>query len=570
MLKNLLIKNYALIEELNTSFDPGLTILTGETGAGKSIIIDALSLALGERADSSAVRKGSDKTVVEASFDGSDDARIADLLARHEIDFSGDLILRREVSTKGQSRSFINDTPVPIAVLKEAGDALVDLHGQHEHQSLLRSETHGDMLDDFGNLGKLVSEFSGAYTSARSTLDALRDLRTRQNEVLERRSLYEFQAREIDAVDPHPGEEDELENTLSKLENAEKLSTATQQLHSLLYTGESAVHDQLATACKELKTLAAIDTSFSELSAEASSAAAMIDELAKSIADYNSRIEFNPEKLEKTRDRLGNLALLKKKYGGSLDSVISHREKLRNELELADGFEKEQSSLQERLARYRESASKISRKLSGLRHEAAKKMSAPIAATLGQLGIPHAVFKTDISSRPAPDPDSWIVKEGRDPLDCTSKGVDRIEFFVSTNPGEDPKPLAKVASGGEISRIMLALKMNLARSDRLPLMIFDEIDIGVSGRVAQAVGRSMKELSEFHQVIAITHLPQIAGAGDSHFVVEKVRTGDRSLTRMRKLPAEDRVNEVAKLMSGANITESARKNARELMGLDKS
>jgi DNA repair protein RecN (Recombination protein N) len=567
MLKSLSIRNYALIDNLTIQWEPGLNIITGETGAGKSIIIDALSLALGERAETGMIRKGAEKAFVEAIFDASGTAGLRRKLEEHEIEPGEELILRRELSLKGQSRSFINDSPVTTAILKDVGDSLVDLHGQHEHQSLLRTETHLGLLDEFGGLQGLVDEFRSAYDVARATRDAIASLRDRENALMDKKALYEFQLKEIDEVDPKPGEEQELENELNVLENSEKLFSATERIYQLLYEGEHAVHDQLIIARNELAALGSIDQRFEEPVREAQSAAAIVDELAKFIQYYNSRIEFNPERLELLRDRLGAIALLKKKYGGSLEAVIALREKIRGEVALAENFQGEINALQERFAAERKAASEIAKRLSAKRHESARTVGRNVAACLAELGIPNAVVETSITTRPAPRPDEAIVKFGKETLDASPSGVDNVEFLVSMNTGEDAKPLVKVASGGEISRIMLSFKMILARTDRLPLLVFDEIDVGISGRIAQAVGLSLKKLSRFHQVISITHLPQIAGLADAHFVVEKGESDSRTATSMRKLDLEERVTEVAKLLSGADVTESGKESARELMGV---
>lgn len=567
MLRTLAIKNYALIDDLIVEFEPGLNIITGETGAGKSIVVGALGLVLGERGDADAVRTGSEKAVVEALLSVGGNKALKQLLEEHGVDCSGELILRREISVKSQSRSFINDTPATTALLRQAGDLLVDLHGQHEHQSLLRTGTHIDLLDDFGGLQGLVGEFGTAYGLAQDILKDLRDLRSNEQNLKERRVLYDFQIREIDAVGPRPGEEMELEAELNILEHAERLYSATERLYQMIYEGDSAVHDQLVLARNELQNLASIDKSLEEPANEAATAAAIVDELAKFIQRYNSRIEFNPERLEEIRTRLGQLALLKKKYGGSLEAIVVHRETIGRELELADNFEAESESLRKRLDLQRHACSEIAQRLSTKRRETAKKVNRSVQQALGALGIAHAAFETVISNRTAPPGDGVIVAFGRDCFEATPKGIDIVEFHVSTNLGEEPKPLARVASGGEISRIMLALKMILAKSDRLPLLVFDEIDVGVSGRIAQAVGVNLKKLSQFHQVIAITHLPQIAGFADTHYVVEKVEIGKRSCSRVRRLELEERIKEVAKLLSGAEVTASGLESARELMGL---
>ena len=567
MLTTLSIKNYALIEELAVEFERGLNIITGETGAGKSIIIDALSLILGERADSGAVRKGADRAVVEGVFAVADNRKLKALLAENEIEWQDEMIARREVSAKGQSRSFINDSPVTTAFLKQVGDLIVDLHGQHDHQSLLRPETHVELLDDFGGLNGLVGEFGEAYRKTTQTIHELLELKAKERQLMERRTLYEFQINEIDAVAPQPGEEEKLETELTILENSERLYSATERLYQMLYEGDNAVHDQLVLVRNELESLAGIDKEFEEPKQEASSATAIIGELAKFIQGYNSKIEFNPERLEEIRNRLGTLTLLKKKYGGSLETLLRHRETIGREVELANNFQTEIASLQKRLDGERRTASAIAERLSSKREEIAKKVNKAIVQALTTLGIPNAEFDTRITQQQIAHDDHAVVKLGKECYAATSRGMDLVEFYVSTNVGEDLKPLVKVASGGEISRIMLALKMTLAKTDRLPLLIFDEIDVGVSGRIAQAVGHNMKKLSQFHQVIAITHLPQIAGQADTHYVVEKVEDGKRSFTRMRKLDDGERVEEVAKLMSGAEVTQRGMETARELMGL---
>lgn len=571
MLKNLHIKNYALIEGLETQFASGLNIITGETGAGKSIIIDALSLVLGERADSEAVRSGADKAIVEATFGTADNQKLKVILSVNEIDWSGDLILRREVSAKGQSRCFVNDSPVTLSILKSIGDLLVDLHGQHEHQSLLRQETHIDMLDDFGGLDGLREEFTCAYARAVGIRTELERLRGQELHLRERRELYEFQMREIDAVGPKLGEEDALESELRILENAEKLFESTARLYSAIYEGENSVNDQLVLARNTLEDLAAIDPAFNDARSECASAVAIIAELAKFIQQYNSKVEFNPERLEQARDRLGRMSLLKKKYGGSLDAIIAHRERIGKEFALAENFDETIAALTRRFEKERAAASEIAQRLSTKRQEVGRKVDRAILGVLGELGIPNAQFTTKIAHQTLAPTDGadrlGLVRFGRDIYRTTPKGIDEVEFHVSTNVGEGPKPLAKVASGGEISRIMLSLKTILAKSDRLPLLVFDEIDVGISGRIAQTVGQSLKNLSQFHQVIAITHLPQIAALADEHFVVEKIEYGARAVTKMRALELDERIKEVATLMSGAEVTRAGLAGAKELMGI---
>jgi DNA repair protein RecN (Recombination protein N) len=581
MLKSLSIRNYALIESVDIEFESGLNILTGETGAGKSIIIDALSLILGDRSNAEIVRKGTEKAIVEGILGIAGNQRIRTLLEQNEIDLQDDLILRREVSIKGQSRCFINDSPVSLAVLKEIGDNLVDLHGQHEHQSLLRSETHIGLLDEFGSLDGLIEEYRIPYHHLTELFTELRLLSRKENELKEKRDLYEFQIKEIDAVDPRKGEEEDLENELRILENSEKLFDATSQLYQSLYEGESthqgsevvgeqSVYDLLVKARNQLEDLARIDTTFEDIKNECASAAAIVGEITKFIQSYNSKIEFNPERLEQIRERLGRFALLKKKYGGTLDTVIQQREKVGREFAMAENFESEISKLKEQIESERKICSSAAQRLSAKRRELIGKINKAVSGELAKLGIANARFDVKIENRIIGKSDGEnspaYVKLGREYYEAMSHGIDFVEFYLSTNVGEDVKPLVKVASGGEISRIMLALKTILAKADRLPLLVFDEIDVGISGRIAQAVGKSLKSLSQFHQVISITHLPQIAGFADCHFAVEKNESKNRTSTSIHKLSDQERVREVARLLSGEKVTEASLNGAKELIG----
>jgi DNA repair protein RecN (Recombination protein N) len=568
MLRTLYIKNYALIEELTVEFSTGLMIITGETGAGKSIIIDALSLILGARASTEVVRSGSERAVVEAMFQVAGNKRLKTLLTENELECPDELLVRREVSVKGQSRCFINDSPVTLALQRQVGELLVDLHGQHEHQSLLRVETHIGMLDDFGGLDGMVEEFQTAYKVLREKEAGLAGLRQREQQLREKREFYEFQMREIDAVNPRPGEEEELEREFNILENSERLYGATGKLYEMLYEGEQSVHDQLVVIRNQLERLAEIDERFREAAGESASAEAIVSELAKFIQGYNARVEFNPERLEELRDRLGRLVLLKKKYGGTLDTLLQHREAIGQEVALAENFDGVINSLSGEVESARKECAVIAQRLSAKRHDISRRLEPAIVGELAKLGIAHGKFAVEITQEEVPPTAaSSYVKSGRKCIGLNPRGFDAVEFLISTNLGEEPKPLVKVASGGEVSRIMLALKSILAKSDRLPVLIFDEIDVGVSGRIAQAVGLSLKALSGFHQVIAITHLPQIAGMADTHYAVFKKEDKKRATTSIRHLSLDDQVREVAKLMSGAEVTEAGLEGARELMGL---
>jgi DNA repair protein RecN (Recombination protein N) len=577
MLKSLSIKNYALIDELTVEFGNGLDIITGETGAGKSIIIDALGLILGERASADGVRTGAEKAVVEGVFDISGNAKVRALLEENEIDAPDELILRREVSAKGTTRCLVNDSAVTLTLLKKIGELLVDLHGQHEHQSLLRPETHVEMLDEYAGVGATLDAYRAAYRRLRQLSQEIEDVQRREAQVKEKLDLYTFQMQEIDTLAPQPDEDEQIEAELKILENVEKLVSSTTMLYETLYEAENSVFDQLRKAAKQLDDLARIDPAFTAHLNECRSAEAIVNELAAAIRQYSDRVEFNPQRLEKLRQRLAALQSLKRKYGGSLAAALAHRERIGKEVAMAENVDAHLQALIEQRETQRAECAALAQQLSAQRKQAARRLDKEIVAELANLGIGNATFVTAIEHRTldgnGASNDEYATIEGRR-VRLHARGYDEVEFFISTNLGEDVRPLVKVASGGEVSRIMLALKSILAKSDRLPVLIFDEIDTGVSGRIAQAVGVSLKNLSAFHQIIAITHLPQIASLADEHFVVEKVEEkksrGGRAVTRMRKLSLEERIHEVAKLMSGAAVTEAGLRSARELMGLGKN
>jgi DNA repair protein RecN (Recombination protein N) len=567
MLKTLLIKDYALIEQINIEFGKGLNIITGETGAGKSILIDAMGLLLGERASTDVIRKGASKSYVEGIFDITFNKKIDSLLSENEIDPLPELILRREISTKGNNRCFINDTPVSLSVIKNIGNLLVDLHGQHEHQSLLRNETHIDFLDEFANsqsgISELLAEYKSLYSLLHAQLKELKELKEKEFSLREKKDFYSFQIKEIDSISPESDEEEKLVDDLKILENSEKLASTTADVYDQIYEQENSVYDSLVKIKNDLNELYDIDKSFSESYNECVNALALVNDIAEYVRDYKSKVDVDSGEADRKRDRLGALNHLKKKYGGSVKSVLEYRDKIGREYDLAENFSDKILSLEEQINNLRKECGGAADTISKKRIQAAVLISKEVKDALSYLGIPDSNFEVRINQNQTAGEDYIIVSKNN--YSYSSKGIDEVEFYISTNIGEDLKPLAKVASGGEVSRIMLALKTILAKNDKFPLLIFDEIDTGVSGRIAQKVGRALKSLAEFYQVISITHLPQIAGLADQHYMVEKNTTDGRVISSIKKLNNNDRVREVAKLMSGEDITEASLNGARELM-----
>ncbi len=566
MLKTLEVKDYALIDQINVEFGKGLNIITGETGAGKSILIDAMGLLLGERASTEVVRKGANKSIVEGIFEVEGNHKVKILLGENEIDDYSELILRREISLKGANRCFVNDTPVSLSFIKEIGNLLVDLHGQHEHQSLLHTETHIDYLDEFGNYDDLLSKYKNRYDELIKTEREIETLREREAILIEKKEIYAFQINEIDNVSPEKGEEEKLNDELKILENSEKLAELSSEVYQILYEADNPVHDSIVRVKNNLNILAEIDKSFTESSNEAETVLALINDISSFIRSYESKIDLKPEHIEEVRERLGSIHMLKKKYGGTVQSVLEHRKKIGEEFELAENYSERITDLNDKLNSIRIEAGKLAKGISEKRKTESKKVRISVEDSLKELGISHPNFQTKILNELAVD-NNFITVNGKS-FKCSARGIDKVEFFISTNQGEDPKPLAKVASGGEISRIMLSLKSTLAKNDKLPLLIFDEIDVGVSGRIAQKVGNVLKALAEYHQIIAITHLPQIAGLADHHYEVKKTDDKNRTSSSIEKLTDEGRVREVAKLMSGEKVTNASIKGAQELTGIN--
>jgi len=565
MLQSLYVRDYALIEELEMEFGSGLNIITGATGAGKSILIGALSMILGERANTDVVRGDASKAVVEGIFDDADTDRIRSVLEDNaiETDPLPRVILRRKITERG-SRGFVNDTPATLDVMRAVAGELIDLHGQHEHQSLLNTDTHLRLLDSFGGLEGLVSDYEEKRARVAELVRERDELAARERELRQQKELYEFQIEEIDAVNPEPGEEEELEAERRVLENAEKLYASTQELYEMLFENESAVHDQLVVARNDLQDLSRIDEAFEEHVDEIETAQIIVSELANFLQDYNAHIEFDPERLEEIRHRITELEKLKRKYGGTLEAVLEHRREIGEQYALAEDFEGNLERLDAEIEEAQHELTDAALRLSSKRKEVAERIEDAILDELATLGMPDSKFDVRFSRQT--DDEGWIRPPNDDArFRAFEAGVDRVEFFISTNVGVPPMPLAEVASGGEISRIMLALKTILAKSERLPILVFDEIDVGISGDMARRVGDSMHDLARYHQIITITHLPQIAALGDRHFQVEKIVEDGTTKTMIHRLDEEEQATEVASLISGEEVTDAALKNARELM-----
>jgi DNA repair protein RecN (Recombination protein N) len=626
MLQSLSIRNFTLIESLDLEFSRGLNIITGETGAGKSIIVDAMLLLFGERGSADYVRKGASKAVLEGVFRLQGNDAVSDFLRRHEFDNADnpdELVLRREISDKGTSRAFINDSPATVIMTRELGNLLVDFHGQHEHQSLLKAEAHVNFLDNFDDLRQTLEVYQQSYKTLKTLIQELAALSAKEISLREQAEFRSFQLQELEQVNPRPNEEQELDAELSIRENAERLHDLTYQLSHALYDGDDSVRDRLRASRKLLEELAEIDKTFADYQTELQSAIVSVDEIGKFAQRYRDNIEFQPERLEELRHRLQQLSRLRRKYG-SMEELFRKWEEFKSEQALTDNFEEEIRRLRVAIDNERSRLGRYGEELSTKRRSVAERIERIIVASLQNLGMPHIRFAVKLQQYRLPNAGAnelYAVmplpermqrtqraehmqrseslhaasaagngtvsnilsmsnhEEGKasstlpqsssvlheEYVAAFANGLDEVEFLIAANPGEELKPLAKIASGGEVSRVMLALKQALAESDRLPMMVFDEIDTGISGRIAQKVGKAMKELARVPQILAITHQPQIAAFADAHIVVEKTQTAAETRINARVLSDEEHIHEVARLLSGEHITEAALQSARELV-----
>jgi len=558
MLESLSIRNYAIIDEMRAEFSGGLNVITGETGAGKSIVVDALELVLGARASSEMIRTGAPALEVSGVF-SLEKSLLKDVLP---FDIEEDtLILRREVRADGNSRCYVNDRPVTLKVLKEIGNRLVDFHGQHDHQSLLAVSEHVRFLDGYGGLEALAERVRALYADMVRVRRSIAGLKEAIETARRDRELYSFQAEEIERAGLSPGEDEELENEIRKLAKAVELKALGFRLFQRLSEDELSVARQLGEMAGEIERLAGFDGSIAEYSETLARMVEDVEDVARFFRGYADEMDDDPALLAELEERLALVERLKKKYGPTLGDVFSYHEEVRKRLEEAEHSEDELAGLESDLERIRSRLAESARELSAGRKEAAPRLSREVESHLSELGMSGARLVVHIGSCDSAE----TVGIGGKPVPVTENGLDRVEFLLSANPGEPPKPLVRVASGGEISRVMLALKLVLMDVNRVPSMVFDEIDVGVSGRIAEALGRKLLKLTEKRQALVITHLPQIAAMARKHFSARKKVVGGRTAAGLVVLDDEMRRRELASLLSGETLSETALAHARELM-----
>lgn len=566
MIKSLLVKDFALITESYINFDKGLNVILGETGSGKSMLIDALSAVFGERVSAMIVRNGAVKSVIEVEISITND-EIIDILKQNEIElFDDHMIIRREISAKSGSRNFVNDTPVNMNILKQIGEKFIDFHGQHEHQSLLNSTFHAEIFDKSAKINDLIEQYSQLYYNLKNNVEELNTLINSEKILREKYEYSRFKLEEILKVNPVENEDLNLENELNILENSEILYTLSNQLYHELYDDENSIFNKLSLSLKTISKLTQIDTSFDEYFKELESALIIMREVSSFTNDYYSNIEFNPEKIEQIRLRLLQIKSLQKKYG-SVGDIIKLKEQLQSELILIDKFEENKNKLINEINELKRAIFEKALIIEQKRVEYSKEFSGNIVESLNNLGINNATFEVKVERNIADfnDTTDFSYNYNGTNYSILRNGINNIEFFISTNLGESPKPLQSVASGGEVSRIMLSIKNILADKDNISCLVFDEIDTGVSGRIAQMVGKSMSELSKYHQIISISHLPQIAAYADMCILVEKIENADSTTSSSKVLNEEEKIHEIAKLISGSKVSDESLRSAELLI-----
>jgi DNA repair protein RecN (Recombination protein N) len=543
MLKELRIKNLAIIDNLRVRFENGFNVLTGETGAGKSIIVDSLSLALGSRAQSDLIRTGEKEAVVQAFFEVEN---IKELPAMG-IDISDGIILRRIISATGKSRSYINDTMVSLQSLTEIGRMLVDIHGQHEHQSLLSVDKHKMFIDLFGKLNDDREKVESLYKEVQVLKQEESDLRQKARERSHRVDLLRFQINEIESASLRINEKEELTEERNILSNMKRLKELVETAYSNIYSEEGSCIEKLTTVITKVKEMSSVDHRLSEILSLLEEAMPLIEDASFSLRGYKDKINTEPERLTGVEDRLELIKRLEMKYGEGIENILKYRDEAEKELKRLEIIDERLDVIEAECKEKEEMLLQSAIILSEKRKEVARKLEELIKNELKELYFNDAEFVIDIKQE-----------------SISSQGIDKIEFLFSANPGEPPKPLAKIASGGELSRVMLALKGILADFDRIPVLIFDEVDAGIGGKAAKSVGKKLKAISNRHQVLCTTHLPQIASLGDFHLKVEKGQKNERVCVEVKELQGRERINEIARMLSG-KITEVSLKHAKELL-----
>lgn len=551
MLTHINISNFAIVEQLDLDIPNKLTVITGETGAGKSIMIDALGLALGDRAESGSVRHGADKAEILATFDIRHNQDAKAWLQSRDLDADHECILRRVVSADGRSRAYINGTPSPVQSLKELGEMLVSIHGQHEHQSLLKKDTHRMLLDEFAGLNQHAKTVAEAFRHWQKEQQAYEHFRDHAKEMQDRADLLRFQISELDELKPVADELIELENEHKKLSNVESLLSRGQQALTGLSEGDSTVLDQTTAILHLLKDMLDEDPGLKDIADMVDSARIQLDEAGSSLSHYLNGLDIDPERYQELDNRISSYFHLARKHRVDPHQLANLWQELQQELDAIDGGDEKLAKLEQAADKAKADYLTAAEKLSKGRAKEAKKLNKLITEKVQPLGMPGAEFQAEL--------------QALEPEHFNANGLEQVEFIVRTNPGQPAKPLNKVASGGELSRISLAIQVACAAKTNVATLVFDEVDVGIGGAVAQIVGRLLRELGNDNQVLCVTHLPQVAAQGHTHLHVNKQTSKKQTHTDIAELSQDEKVAEVARMLGGLKITEQTLAHARELL-----
>jgi DNA repair protein RecN (Recombination protein N) len=565
MLTELSIENFAIIDSLRVHFESGLTVMTGETGAGKSILIDALQVAMGARAGAEVVRDGAPGGAVEAVFELPESERqeaLDALLDEYGLDAAECLILRREVNAGGRSSGRVNGRAVPMSVLSVFGSLLVDIHGQSDHLSILRRDRQLDVLDRYGGLASLRSRVANALDEYDRVRSQLQELTEGQREARQRLDLLRFQVQEIEGTQLQVGEEEDLEAERNRLVNAERLTQLSAAAFEALHGEAGGGLEVIQASAASAQELAAIDPGVAELAQRLQAVQYEVEDVAQELRRYRDGVEYDPHRLDAIEERIDSLSRLKRKYGATVPEVISFGERARAEMENVENLDERIAALERQVGEAERRAGELAGELTVARRKTAKTLGEAIHEALQGLGLKGSQFEIELVQTPSPQ--GLALPHDGARYTFTRSGVDNVAFLVSFNPGESVRSIDKVASGGETSRFLLALKSVLAAADETPTLVFDEVDVGVGARAGMSVGERLRELSSTHQVISISHLPQIAALADHHLTVTKKALDGRVSVSVRSLETPDRIVEIAAMMSGTG-TEAARRNAEELL-----
>lgn len=550
MLLGLNLRNFTVIDEIAVSFGPGLNIITGETGAGKSVIVDAVNVILGDRVSPEYIKTGREEAHLEALFDISDKPALRKRLDALGFDVSGgELLIKRIIYRKGRSRALINGGIATIPVLEQASEGIIDIFSQHEHQSLLRAENHVRVLDEYGGHGGLAEAQRALYSRFREVTREIEKLNADQRNLYDKEDFLKFQSAEIDDALLREGEDEELEEEKKRLVNHERLLAAASGAYEALYENEPSLLGTLSRLSSDLKDAGGIDPSLKEAGDSIENAAIQLKDAAFTLRDYASGLGTDTGRLEVVEDRLHEIQNLKRKYGDTIADILRKREEIGKELRSIAGFEEDIERLRAESEKIEKEMKSTAAKLTALRKESSARLSKSLEKELKEVGLKSARFEVSIGEK-----------------NIAADGADDVSFLFSANPDEAPKPLVRVASGGELSRVMLVLKELISKEDGGSVIIFDEADSGIGGAVAETVGRKIKHLSRSCQVICITHLPQVAKFADTHLLVTKTLEDKRTQVRIKSLPKEERVKELARMIGGINITEKTIEAAKEMLG----